>query len=81
MKTLKRFAKHTALVFAVLLSMYGCQKDDAVTLESKDSHQHDHSSTTKSVSASEIPRVMQFLESKSNNRLEFVKGLGFFQLQ
>ena len=72
MKTLKRFAKYTALVFAVLLSLYSCQKDDAVTLESNDSHQHEHSSTTKSVSASEIPRVMQFLESKSNNRLEFV---------
>jgi len=72
MKSLKRFAKHTALVFAVLLSMYSCQKDDAVTLESNDSHQHEHSSTTKSVSASEIPRVMQFLESKSNARLEVV---------
>jgi len=70
MKNIKTVVKQLALIFVVFLSLYNCQNDDAVILDSKVTLQQ--SAITKSVSASEIPKVMQFLRSKSNSRLEFL---------
>jgi len=70
MEKFKRIVKQLVLSFIVVLFIYSCQKDDAVPLASQ-TQQSEHS-TTKTVSASEIPKVMQFLQSKSNSRLEFL---------
>lgn len=60
-----------AIVSVILVALlWSCQKDDETSVASKTLRPQ--SSTSKSVSASDIPIVMQFLESKSNNRLEFV---------
>ena len=58
--------------------LWSCQKDHETSVTSKTLTPQ--SSTSKTVSASEIPKVMQFLESKSNNRLEFVIDASNFEL-
>ena len=70
MKNLIIMLKQLALSVVVLLLVYSCQKDDADALASQT--QTGQPSITKTVGASEIPKVMQFLESKSNSRLEFL---------
>jgi len=70
MEKFKRIVKQLALSVVVLLLVYSCQKDDADALASQ--VQRPQPSITKTVGASEIPKVMQFLESKSNSRLEFL---------
>lgn len=59
------------LTVLFLLLFFACQQEDDSNFEGTQLVQQQNS-ITKSVTASEIPNVIQFLESKSNNRLEFL---------
>ena len=70
MNTIKRFLTFSLLSCTILFFIPSCQEDDSsISTESQDNHLHQNKVTF--INANDIPEVIDFLQSKSNDRLQF----------
>lgn len=65
-----RHLKLSILVFGLTLFMFNCQQEDDLEKQNQTSSVT-QKSTTKTVSGKDIPEILNFIQSKSNSRMQF----------
>ena len=64
----KKYLKLSILIFGISIFLVKCQKDDIQKIDSKEQSQK---VTSKIVTGKDIPSIIDFIKSRSNEKLQF----------